>query len=227
MAIVTLCPQCQTGFAVQPEHLSAADGWVRCGQCAHVFAVDKHLFEMDDPRLVQEFVQPLSHPLHVAKPVQKNPSPATSLAYLLSGLLVLLLATQWLVFQRHMLAARMPELAPAWQWTCEQLNCQVQAWMDPEQVSIESSSFKKGADERFVFEGVVRNTGDAQLAAPSLELSLTRSGEVVIRKVISAEQLRFPATLNARRNHHFFLNFSVDPSVASGIDGFTALLFYP
>ena len=99
--------------------------------------------------------------------------------------------------------------------------------MDPDQVSIESSSFKRLAPERFVFEGVVRNLGDAQLAAPALELSLTRSGEVVVRKVISAEQLLFPATLKARRNQNFVLNFSLDSSVANGIDGYTALLFYP
>lgn len=227
MAFVTLCPQCQTGFAVQPEHLSAADGWVRCGRCAHVFAVDKHLFEMEDPRPVQEFVQPLSKPLQASKPVQKSQSAAASHSFVLPGLLMLLLAMQWLVFQRHMLAARMPEVAPALHWTCQILDCQVQTWMDPDQVSIESSSFKRLGTERFVFEGVVRNVGDAQLAAPALELSLTRSGEVVVRKVISPEELLFPATLKARRNQNFVLNFGLDPSVANGIDGFTALLFYP
>jgi len=227
MAFVTLCPQCQTGFAVQPEHLSAADGWVRCGRCAHVFAVDKHLFEMEDLRPVQELVQPLSKPLHASKPTQKSLSPAVPTSLFLPGLLMVLLLTQWLVFQRHMLAARMPEAAPALHWTCQLLDCQVQSWMDPDQVSIESSSFKRLAPERFVFEGVVRNLGDAQLAAPALELSLTRSGDVVVRKVISAEQLLFPETLKARRNQNFVLNFSLDSSVANGIDGYTALLFYP
>ena len=51
MSIVTLCPQCKTAFAIQAEHYSAADAWVRCGRCAHVFEVDQHLFEIDPPEL--------------------------------------------------------------------------------------------------------------------------------------------------------------------------------
>lgn len=228
MAIVTLCPQCQTGFVILPEHLSAADGWVRCGRCAHVFAVEKHLYEMDDPKPVQELVQPLSKPQPLTRHLQKNSAAPIQLHwYVMPWLLLLLLAIQWLVFQRNMLAARIPELTPALQAVCEQLDCQVSAWKDPEQVAIESSSFKRLPDGRFVFEGVVRNMGDAQLAAASLELSLTRQGEVVVRQVISPAQLGLPPTLPPRRNQSFSLNFSLDPAVSADIDGFTALLFYP
>ena len=228
MAIVTLCPQCQTGFAVAPEHLSAADGWVRCGRCAHVFAVDQHLFEMDDPQPIQEFVQPLSKPLLSPPPARHiQRTAAAKYAHGLSWLLAVLLVMQWLVFQRHMLVARMPELSPLMHSLCELADCQVSAWMDPEQVSLESSSFKRLADGRFVFEGVVRNTGDALLAAPALELSLTRHGDVMVRKVVSTAQLHLPATLLPRRSQNFSLNFSLDSVVAADIDGFTALLFYP
>lgn len=227
MAIVTLCPQCQTGFNVLPEHLSAADGWVRCGRCAHMFAVDQHLYEMDDPRPVQEFIQPLSRPSQSrlgVVPLRKAPSPVW---LWMQWLLALGFLLQITLFQRHWLAARVPELRPVLLWLCQPLACEVLPFKDLEQVSIESSSFKRLADNRFVMEGVVRNLGDTELAAPALELSLTSQGEISVRKVISADQLGLTDILPARRNQHFSFTFSLEPAVSDDIDGFKALLFYP
>ena len=87
MAIVTLCPQCQTGFSVQPEHLSAADGWVKCGKCEHLFQVDQHLFEMDDPQPVQEFLQPLSRPLQADAKHETGQHQDTTVVLMLLALL--------------------------------------------------------------------------------------------------------------------------------------------
>lgn len=227
MAIVTLCPQCQTGFTVLPEHLSVADGWVRCGRCAHMFAVDQHLYEMDDPRPVQEFTQPLSRPSQnrqSATPVRKKPSQVWLWMQCVFAAVFLL---QLIMFQRHWLAARVPELRPVLLWLCQPMACDVLPFKDPEQVSIESSSFKRLADNRLVFEGAVRNLGDAELAAPALELSLTSHGEVRVRKVISADQLGLTDILPARRNQNFSFTFSLEPAVSVDIDGFKALLFYP
>ena len=227
MAIVTLCPQCQTGFTVLPEHLSVADGWVRCGRCAHMFAVDQHLYEMDDPRPVQEFTQPLSRPSQhrqSATPDRKTPSP---LWLWMQWLLVAVFLLQLTMYQRHWLAARVPELRPVLIWLCQPLACDVQPFKDPEQVSIESSSFKRLADNRLVFEGAVRNIGDAELATPALELSLTSSGEVRVRKVVPAAQLGLTDILPARRTQNFSFTFSLEPAVSADIDGFKALLFYP
>ena len=212
MAIVTLCPQCQTGFTVLPEHLSVADGWVRCGRCAHMFAVDQHLYEMDDPRPVQEFTQPLSRPSQHRQSAtldRKTPSP---LWLWMQWLLVAVFLLQLTMYQRHWLAARVPDVQP---------------FKDPEQVSIESSSFKRLADNRLVFEGAVRNLGDAELATPALELSLTSSGEVRVRKVVPAAQLGLTDILPARRTQNFSFTFSLEPAVSADIDGFKALLFYP
>ena len=221
MAIVTLCPQCQTGFAVYPEHLSAADAWVRCGRCSHVFAVDRHLYEMDDPRPLQEFIQPLSNPSQMrAGEALTRRQPAFICP-------VLVAVIQIAVFQRHVLASRVPELAPLLHSLCQPLACELNLLIDPEQVSIESSSFKKVKDNLFVFEAVVRNSGDGELAAPALELSLTSQGLVSVRKVINPGQMGLPAPLQARRNYNFSFYFTLDPVLAQGIDGFKALLFYP
>ena len=37
MNLVTQCPQCALLFQVPHESLSLAQGWVRCGQCQHLF----------------------------------------------------------------------------------------------------------------------------------------------------------------------------------------------
>jgi predicted Zn finger-like uncharacterized protein len=227
MAIVTLCPQCQTGFTVLPEHLSVADGWVRCGRCAHMFAVDQHLYEMDDPKPLQEFTQPLSRPSQHRQSATADRKKPLSLWLWMQCVLAAVFLLQLTMYQRHWLAARVPELRPVLIWLCQPLACELQPFKDPEQVSIESSSFKRLADNRLVFEGTVRNLGDAELAAPALELSLTSHGEVRVRKVVPADQLGLTDILPARRNQNFSFTFSLEPAVSADIDGFKALLFYP
>jgi len=41
MSFITRCPACATTFKVVPDQLKISDGWVRCGQCGHIF--DAHL----------------------------------------------------------------------------------------------------------------------------------------------------------------------------------------
>lgn len=37
MSLITRCPNCLTTFRVVPDQLRISEGWVRCGQCQHVF----------------------------------------------------------------------------------------------------------------------------------------------------------------------------------------------
>ncbi len=41
MSFITRCPACATTFKVVSDQLKISDGWVRCGQCGHIF--DAHL----------------------------------------------------------------------------------------------------------------------------------------------------------------------------------------
>ena len=227
MAFVTLCPQCQTGFSVLPEHFSTADGWVRCGQCAHVFQLDQHLFEMDDPRPAPELVQPLSRPVAPVDIHPSQPAEPWGWAWTCVVLLSLSVLLQWAVQQRHAIAGRVPETQALMQWLCQPFACEVHLPMDPDQVSLESTSFKKRAANDFVFEGVVKNLGDSVLTPPALELSLSTESHVVVRKVITAHELGLTEPLRPRGSHAFFFSFKVDPSLSPTIDGFKALLFYP
>jgi len=229
MAFVTLCPQCQTGFSVQPEHFSTADGWVRCSRCAHVFQIDQHLFEMDDPKPAPELVQPLSRPTASSAdtPLSVSEPASHGWAGFWLGLMLLVLACQWAMHQRHAIAGRVPELFPLLQWLCHPVSCDVHLPMDPDQVSLESSSFKKAGEHAFVFEGVVKNLGDSVLTPPALELTLNADGRDVVRKVIMPSELGLTEPLRPRGNHAFFLSFKLEPSLSPTIDGYKALLFYP
>lgn len=226
MAFVTLCPQCQTGFAVQPEHFSTADGWVRCGQCAHVFQLDQHLFEMDDPRPMPELVQPLSRPVPALETsaLQTNHHPGV---IALVALLLLTLVMQWAVHDRHALVGRVPEAMPLMEAVCRVLSCEVHLPMDPDQVALESSSFKRTGQHTFVFEGMVKNLSDSFLYPPALELSLNDDSRVVVRRVITPQELGMSEPLRPHGSHAFFLRFGLDPALSPTVDGYKALLFYP
>lgn len=41
----TFCPECSTVFTVNAEHLHAANGLVRCGECSQVFSAVDHLYD--------------------------------------------------------------------------------------------------------------------------------------------------------------------------------------
>jgi predicted Zn finger-like uncharacterized protein len=47
MSLVTRCTACGTLFKVVADQLKISQGWVRCGQCAHVFDAQANLVEPD------------------------------------------------------------------------------------------------------------------------------------------------------------------------------------
>ncbi|MFM7698119.1 MAG: zinc-ribbon and DUF3426 domain-containing protein [Limnohabitans sp.] len=227
MAFVTLCPQCQTGFSVQPEHFSMADGWVRCGQCAHVFQLDQHLFEMDDPQPVLEMVQPLSRPASLTSTYSSQSDEPLRGAWVCVVLMFFLLIMQWAFYHRHAIAGRVPELQPVLQWLCQPFSCDIDWPKDPDHVSLESSSFKRADQDTFVFEAVVKNLGDSVLSPPALELTLHAEGRDVVRRVIMPHEWGLNEALRPHGSHPLFFSFRLDPTLSSSIDGFKALLFYP
>lgn len=229
MAIVTLCPQCQTAFAIQAEHYSAADAWVRCGRCAHVFELDQHLFELDE----QVPPPPVAKPEVVRPRPPKNPpikpKPMPSWIWNSSALLlVLLLVFQMLLHQRHQIRGLAPELSPWFTSICESMSCDLHWPMQPDKVSMESGSFKHLGGNDYAFEGVIKNRSEMHISPPALELSLTDDIDMpVIRKVISAEDLGLPDPLRQHRAQSFEVRFALDPDVSSKINGYRAFLFYP
>ena len=230
MAIVTLCPQCQTAFAIQAEHYSAADAWVRCGRCAHVYKVDQHLFEWDEPP-----PPPTPPPVYkpaVArprpKPVRQDSAASVFLWYVVAGILTLLLGFQFLLHQRHQIRGINPELTPMLSGVCQALSCELDWPMHPDKLSIESGSFKHLGGNDYAFEGVIKNQSDVYMQTPSLELSLTDDIDMpVVRKVITPEDMGLPSPLRGYRAQSFVVKFSLGPDTSSQVNGYRAFLFYP
>lgn len=228
MAIVTLCPQCQTAFAIQAEHYSAADAWVRCGRCAHVFEVDQHLYELDDST-------PQTGSVEVPEAMRVTPKmlPATSLAApwlwsSLSVLLALVLCFQIIFSQRHQWRAQFPEIAPLFVVICRSLGCELNWPMDPAKVSIETGGFKSLGNNEFIFSGSIKNQSDWPMTTPALELSLTDDIEAnVLRKVFFPQDLGLVNVIKGRRAQSFELRFTVDATASPAISGYRAFLFYP
>lgn len=228
MAIVTLCPQCQTAFAVQAEHYSAADAWVRCGRCAHVFEVDQHLFELDEPspppapEIKVDLVRTRS------KPASRQPEMSTGIWNFFSFSLLLLLGFQILLHQRHQIRGINPELTPVLTSICEVLSCELHWPMQPEKMSMESGSFKHLGGNDYAFEGVIKNQSDSLMSAPALELSLTDEIDMpVIRKIITSEDMGLSSPMRDHRAQSFEVRFSLEPEASSKINGYRAFLFYP
>ena len=231
MAIVTLCPQCQTAFAIQAEHYSAADAWVRCGRCAHVFEVDQHLFELDGepevPVVVKErpVVQYLA--ATTAPTVGVTQSAIHPAVWLAAGLVVLL-GLQSMVHSRDHLAATMPELRSTLTALCEPMNCEVRWPMSPDNVSMETGTFKRIDANLYSFEGVIKNASAFPVWMPTLELTLTDSDDTaVVRKVITPSDMGLADGLRAGRSQGFEIKFTVDAAFSSRIIGYRSVLFYP
>lgn len=240
MSIVTLCPQCKTAFAIQAEHYSAADAWVRCGRCAHVFEVDQHLFEIDpidnEPALpLEEASAPepapiiVAAPMALSAPVWQAPKQASDFWPLaLTVIAALALVAQVLLFQRHKLVAMNPSVSPVFNAMCQKLGCRVEWPQETDKVAIESTQFKQLGVAQFSFTLSVKNQAPYFLAMPALELTLTHEEEGdVVRKVWFAQDMGLPEVLKPLRTQTIEMEFVVEEPWAGKIKGYRALLFYP
>ena len=240
MSIVTLCPQCKTAFAIQAEHYSAADAWVRCGRCAHVFEVDQHLFEIDptqgeteptakEPPVVDLVATPATIAVPLTPPVwQPVNLPSSALALAVTLLAAAILLGQVLVFQRNKLVAMNLSVSPFFNSVCQALACRVDWPKEPDKVAIDSTNFKQLREDRFSFTLSVKNQATYFLSTPALELTLTNDEEGdVVRKVWLAQEIDLPDVLKPMRTQTVEMVFSVEEPLAGKINGFRALLFYP
>jgi hypothetical protein len=142
------------------------------------------------------------------------------------ALLSLLLIGQWLVWQRHWLAAQEPALKPVLSAICG--GCEVTWPNEPEAVLIESSSFTENPAGGYTVQLRLKNTQHHPVAMPALELNLTDlQDQVLVRRVFTAQELTARDHLQALRDARVTLIFDLDDSVAKRISGFRALVFYP
>lgn len=146
----------------------------------------------------------------------------------LSALLALALVWQWLIWQRHWLAAQEPALKPVLEALCAPWGCEVGWPREPDAVLIESSSFNEDPEGGFILQLRMKNTQHHAVATPALELNLTdMQDQVVVRRVFSPQELAVRDNIPALRDVRATLNFELDDATAERIVGFRAFIFYP
>ena len=78
MSLITRCPACGTQFRVVPDQLKISDGWVRCGQCSHVFDAQAFLGGAPSAEAVAEPAEAPQVPAAPAPVPEPVPEPATA-----------------------------------------------------------------------------------------------------------------------------------------------------
>ena len=146
----------------------------------------------------------------------------------LSALLALALVWQWLLWQRHWLAAQEPALKPVMEALCAPWGCEVNWPREPDSVLIESSSFNEDPEGGFILQLRMKNTQHHAVATPALELNLTdMQDQVVVRRVFTPQELAVRDHIQALRDVRATLNFELDEATAERVAGFRAFIFYP
>jgi len=302
MSFITQCPACETQFKVAPEQLKISEGWVRCGQCQHVFDASLNLqpwFPETEPELQpQPFSDPSAHPeesTSTPEPVQtpsdlerqapdvhddlreprfdldvpaeptsasptvdttpstQSPEPVvppqplpsfmktamekaywhrTSVRvtlYALIALLLLALSVQWIYRHKNELASDYPDLRPILAAACSVLQCEVEVPRKLSEVVIDSSSFVRGQANRFDFQLMLRNRANAEVAMPTLELTLTDiDNQVIARRIIPPNEWPGqPTSLGAQAVWPLRLELLLDMPPSQIVTGYQAELFYP
>jgi hypothetical protein len=148
---------------------------------------------------------------------------------LLSGLLLLGLALQWVLHERHRIAALRPDLRPVLETLCQPLGCRIEPMRWIEALSIDSTTLARRGSGRYGLEVVVRNASAFELALPALELSLTDTREqLLLRRVILPAELGVPSGLvPAQGQLTLRLDIAVEAPQADALAGYRTLLFYP
>ena len=159
------------------------------------------------------------------------------LLVLFALLMVVLLALQLAVQQRDRLAVLEPKLKPALQMICEVLACNVGPVRQIEAIVIDSSSFNKISDSIYHLSFSIKNTVAAEMAMPSLEVTLTNTqDQAVVRRVLAPAQFGMTSGLLGASSEFSgaltlqltSLEASRDTGNASRrIAGYRLLAFYP
>ena len=300
MSFITQCPACETQFKVAPDQLKISEGWVRCGQCQHVFDASLNLqpwFPEPEPE-PQQFTDPsvdLEAPAPAPEPVQTPPdlerqaldvqddlreprfdldvpaeprsasptvdtTPSTQspepvvppqplpsfmktamekaywhrtsvrvTLYALIALLLLALSAQWIYRHKNELASDYPDLRPILAAACSVLQCEIEVPRKLSEVVIDSSSFVRGQANRFDFQLMLRNRANAEVAMPTLELTLTDiDNQVIARRIIPPNEWPGqPTSLGAQAVWPLRLELLLDMPPSQIVTGYQAELFYP
>jgi len=202
----TFCPNCRTIFRLTPRHLSTAGGYTRCGKCRLVYSAIDYLYEdlpstragLDRDRQAREdpaeagAQEPLADNQAVsagddhAVPLLSEPAGwwhqgGLTLRDVSSGaaivFLALLMATQWVFFNRADLA-REPAWRPGLEQFCKLLYCSLPLQVDLSQLELLNREVRQHpwAEEALLVNATLSNKAEFTQPYPVLELSFSDLG---------------------------------------------------
>ena len=146
----------------------------------------------------------------------------------ISVLLALSILWQAVLWNRHWLVAEEPALRRTVEALCFPIACKVEWPQEPNSVLIENSSFSENPEGGFNLQMRFKNIQRHPVATPWLEVTLTdMQDQVVVRRVLSVEDLDLQDHIAALRDQRVQFSFEVDPSLRERIAGYRALIFYP
>ncbi len=211
MSMVTSCPSCTTTFRVTQDQLKQRQGKVRCGKCAGVFDAFKTLATLPDAPL-SEGAEAVPGPRARAAPVEdtqgsldidaaaarpfagaplaSGPSRAQRRERLLWLLAVIVLAglllLQLAYALRDPLAAALPAARPLLERLCAAAGCTVSLPRRTDLLAIEASDLQADPARAnvIVLSAALRNRGNAVVAYPALELTLTNTQDQTVARRI-------------------------------------------
>lgn len=155
-------------------------------------------------------------------------TPSVRIGLVVSGLLLLLtLAGQMLVHDRHRLAASQPSLRPMLELLCSPFDCTVGLHRQIASVVVESSAFNRVDGGVYHFSITLKNRSDLILEMPAVELTLTDANEqAVLRRVFTPQELSAGPTLAPHAEFSSTLLVRITTTNAP-MAGYRILAFYP
>ena len=155
----------------------------------------------------------------------------------LAGICVMLLGVQWAVQHKDQVIAAEPRSLRVLQALCKPFRCRIKPLQRIESLLIDSVSLVKLDSDSFRFSFVLKNTADAPLEVPLLELTLTDIyDKAVLRRVVSPVEFgaRSGELLAAHSDTGGVINLTVAPDeraerpiTAAIVSGYRVLIFYP
>ena len=154
----------------------------------------------------------------------------TKVAIAFCVVLLLLLLTQFVVFQRDRIAALAPSMKPALLAACDFMACNISAPRQIESIAIDSSAFTSVKAGIYLLNVTLKNGATLDLATPALELTLTdMQDRSLLRWVVQPNEFSDRQGVIAAGSE-LVVNLPIAVRSGSTIDkiaGYKLLAFYP
>lgn len=119
---------------------------------------------------------------------------------ILLSVLLVALVFQFILYYRDFLSSTIPAMRAPLQQACVFLKCKVHSWRNIDAVVIQHASLTQNDAGYYKMNLAVKNTAAQKVAMPSVQLSLLdANGTIMLRRVLSPEDLRAPEVLQTGR----------------------------